>query len=74
MKRGHMSALTKWSPFRLSPTWDPFREFEEMRNRFFAELGLRRPIFRTEPEEWFTPTATQRLANCPCTLLFERNI
>ena len=56
MKRGRMNALTKWSPFRLSPSWDPFREFEEMRNRFFAELGLRRPIFRTEPEEWFTPT------------------
>jgi len=55
MKRGRMSALTKWSPFRLSPSWDPFRELEEMRNRFFAELGRRRPIFRTEPEEWFTP-------------------
>jgi HSP20 family protein len=50
-----MNALTKWNPFRLSPSWDPFREFEQMRNRFFGELGLRRPIFRTEPEEWFTP-------------------
>jgi len=56
MKRGRMSALTKWSPFRLSPSWDPFRELEEMRNRFFAELGRGRPIFRTEPEESFTPT------------------
>ena len=56
MKRGRMSALTKWSPFRRSPSWDPFRELEEMRNRFFAELGRGLPIFRTEPEEWFTPT------------------
>ena len=56
MKRGYMNALTKWSPFRLSPSLDPFRAFDEMRNRFFAELGLRGPIFRTDPEEWFTPT------------------
>jgi HSP20 family protein len=53
--------LAKWSPFRLSPSWDPFRELEEMRNRFFAELGRGRPIFRTEPAvrltstEWMPP-------------------
>jgi len=51
-----MSALSKWSPFRLSSSWDPFRELEEMRNRFFAQLGRGGPIFQTEPEEWFTPT------------------
>ena len=56
MKRGHMSALTKWSPFKLSPSWDPVRELEEMRNRFFPMLGRRWPMLRTEPEEWFTPT------------------
>jgi HSP20 family protein len=51
-----MSALTKWSPFRLSPLWDPLRELEEMRNRFFPVLDRRLPMLRSEPKEWFTPT------------------
>ena len=56
MKRGHMSALTKWNPLRLSPSSDPVRELEEMRNRFFPVLGRWWPMLRTEPEEWFAPT------------------
>lgn len=42
-----MSMIDKWSPFRFSPTWDPWREMEEMRNQFNKLLG-ERPLLRKE--------------------------
>jgi HSP20 family protein len=41
-----MSMIDKWSPFRFSPTWDPFREIEAMRNQFTRLLGERLPLSR----------------------------
>ena len=31
-----MNKLTKWNPLNLSPSWDPFREVQEMQNRAFV--------------------------------------
>ena len=56
-----MSMIEKWSPFRFSPTWDPFREIEEMRNQFARLLGERLPVRRgvgseeLELTEWLPP-------------------
>ena len=53
--------IEKWSPFRFSPTWDPFREIEEMRNRFTRLLGERLPLTRgggseeLELTDWLPP-------------------
>jgi HSP20 family protein len=43
--------IEKWSPFRFSPTWDPFREMEEMRNQFARLLGERLPLRRGKGSE-----------------------
>ena len=56
-----MSMIEKWSPFRFSPTWDPFREVEAMRNQFARLLGERLPLKRNggseelELTEWLPP-------------------
>lgn len=56
-----MSMIEKWSPFRFPPTWDPFREIEEMRNRFSRLLGERLPLRRgggseeLELTDWLPP-------------------
>jgi HSP20 family protein len=34
-----MTTLEKWNPFRVTPSWDPFRELEEMRSRLAPLLG-----------------------------------
>jgi len=53
--------IEKWSPFRFSPTWDPFREMEEMRNHFTRLLGDRLPLRRPggseelELSDWLPP-------------------
>ena len=39
--------IDKWSPFRFSPTWDPWREMEEMRNQF-NKLLRERQLLRKE--------------------------
>jgi len=54
MRRGNRSALTKLSPSRLPALWEPFREFEEMWDRFFPFFGRRWPAPSFEPEGWFT--------------------
>jgi HSP20 family protein len=39
-----MSTITKWNPLKASPSWDPFRDMEEMQNRFstlLADVGRR---------------------------------
>lgn len=54
MKRRNMSALTKWSPFRLPALGEPLRDFEEMWDRFFPFFGRRWPAPHIEPEGWFT--------------------
>jgi HSP20 family protein len=41
-----MSMIDKWNPLRFSPTWDPFREIEAMRNQFTRLLGERLPLSR----------------------------
>ena len=51
-----MSAITKWDPFRISSSWDPFRELEEMHNRFLSLFGQRWPALRAQPKEEFTLT------------------
>jgi len=51
--RFNMSTITKWNPFKASPSWDPFRDTEEMQNRFLALLGRRWPALRVQPEEEF---------------------
>jgi len=48
-----MSTITKWNPFKASPSWDPFREMEEIQNRFLTLLGRRWPAPRVQPEEEF---------------------
>src|SRR5215469_71333 len=56
-----MSMIDRWSPFRFSPTWDPFREMEEMRNQFTRLLGDRLPLRRVggseklELTDWLPP-------------------
>jgi HSP20 family protein len=56
-----MSPIERWNPFRFSPTWDPFREIEEMRNQFTRLLGDRRPLRRDggsealELTDWLPP-------------------
>ena len=50
----HMNKLTKWNPWKLSPSWDPFREMEEMHNRLSSLLGRSWPTWRSEPEEGLT--------------------
>ena len=49
-----MNKLTKWNPWKLSPSWDPFREMEEMQNRLSSLLGRSWPTWRSEPEEGIT--------------------
>jgi HSP20 family protein len=49
-----MNKLTKWNPLKLSPSWDPFREMEEMHNRLSSLFGRTWPGWRSEPEEGFT--------------------
>ena len=49
-----MNKLTKWNPWKLSPSWDPFREMEEMHNRLSSLFGRSWPVWRSEPEEGFT--------------------
>jgi len=51
-----MNKLTKWNPLKLSPSWDPFREMEEIQNRLSSLFSLRLPAWRSEPEEGFTLT------------------
>jgi HSP20 family protein len=51
-----MNKLTKWNPLKLSPSWDPFREMEEMQNRLSSLFGRPWPAWRSEPEEGFTLT------------------
>ena len=48
-----MSTITKWNPFKVSPSWDPFREMEEMQNRFLTLFGRRWPMLRPQPDEEF---------------------
>ena len=48
-----MSTITKWNPFKASPSWDPFREMEEMQNRFLTLFGRRWPALRVQPDEEF---------------------
>jgi HSP20 family protein len=51
-----MSAITKWDPFKVSSSWDPFREMEEMQNRFLSLFGQRWPALGPQPEERSTLT------------------
>ena len=51
-----MNKLTKWNPLKLSPSWDAFREMEEMQNRLSSLFGRRWPGWRSELEEEFAPT------------------
>jgi hypothetical protein len=55
-KRDYHDKLTKWNPLKLSPSWDPFREMEEMQNRLSSSFGRPWPAWRSEPEEGFTLT------------------
>ena len=49
-----MNKLTKWNPSKPSPSWDPFREMEEMQKRLWSMFGRSGPMWRGEPEEGFT--------------------
>jgi HSP20 family protein len=44
-----MKTLEKWNPFRVSPSWDPIRELEEMRGRLASLFG--RPILLPDGRE-----------------------
>jgi len=55
-----MKTLEKWNPFRVSPSWDPFRELEEMQNRLASLFGRRLPLPDSTEEpfsltEWTPP-------------------
>jgi HSP20 family protein len=54
-----MKTLEKWNPFRITPGWDPFREFEEMQNRLASLFGRRLPLAEGKEafglSEWMPP-------------------
>jgi HSP20 family protein len=55
-----MKTLDKWNPFRVSSSWDPFREFEEMQSRLASLFGRRLPTPGGREEafgltEWMPP-------------------
>jgi len=56
-----MSMIDKWNPFRVAPTWDPWREMDEMRSQFAKLLGERLPLRRDghgeelELTDWLPP-------------------
>jgi len=55
-----MKTLEKWNPFRVTPSWDPFRELEEMQNRLASLFGRRLPAPEGREEafglsEWIPP-------------------
>jgi len=55
-----MKTLEKWNPFRVTPSWDPFREFEQMQNRLASLFGRRWPVPEGREEtfgltEWMPP-------------------
>jgi HSP20 family protein len=59
-KKVNMKTLEKWNPVRVSPSWDPFRELEEMQSRLASLFGRRLPFpgSREEPfglTEWTPP-------------------
>ena len=55
-----MKTLEKWNPFRVTASWDPFRELEEMQNRLASLFGRRLPALQGREEvfgltEWMPP-------------------
>jgi HSP20 family protein len=55
-----MKTLEKWNPFRVSPSWDPIRELEEMQSRLASLFGRRLPLPGSREEqfsltEWTPP-------------------
>src|SRR5271165_636560 len=59
-KGSNMKTLEKWNPFRVSPSWDPFREIEEMQSRLASLIGRRVPTPGGREEafgltEWMPP-------------------
>jgi HSP20 family protein len=58
-----MNKLTKWDPFNAPFSWNPFRELEEMQNRWSSFFGLRLPFLRgpAEAEEMTLTTWTPRV-------------
>jgi HSP20 family protein len=49
-----MKTLEKWNPFRVSSSWDPFREIEEMQTRLASLFGTRLPLLKEGREEGFS--------------------
>jgi len=49
-----MKTLEKWNPFRISSSWDPFREMEEMQARLASLFGGRFPLLKQGTEEGFS--------------------
>ena len=54
-KEVNMKTLEKWNPFRVSPSWDPIRELEEMQSRWASLFG-RRMLLPDGREEHFSLT------------------
>src|SRR6201998_184135 len=50
-----MKTLEKWNSFRVSPSWDPMRELEEMQSRLATLFG-RRMLLPDGREEQFSLT------------------
>ncbi len=55
-----MKTLEKWSPFRVSPSWDPIHELEEMQRRLASLFGRRLSLTDSREEqfsltEWTPP-------------------
>ena len=55
LKKVNMKTLEKWNPFRVSPSWDPIRELEEMRSRWASLFG-RQMLLPNDREEQFSLT------------------
>jgi HSP20 family protein len=56
LKKVNMKTLEKWNPFRVSHSWDPFRELEEMQRRWASLFDRQMLLPDGGKEEQFSLT------------------
>jgi HSP20 family protein len=56
LKKVNMKTLEKWNPFRVSHSWDPFRELEEMQKRWASLFDRQMLLPDGGKEEQFSLT------------------
>jgi len=55
-EKDNMKTLEKWNPFRVSHSWDPFRELEEMQRRWASLFDRQMLLSEGGKEEQFRLT------------------